>query len=379
MPKTRKACARPQPYQKRFQITECDNVSSARAKGNRLMRRASMMWRVDPQYNPQLNQDGPVGNMFIMKYTFPELAKPNATDLSSLCAPNDILIPKIQDIQVLSYGGPMVEQRQNPGLLGWKTNEMVKSVIMCTLRNPNLWYDDWRNEWVTNFAAGLYTLDEPSAALELVMAHAKPFMVRIDAPSSIRQTSQGAAVPGGKCGVMPNTDDGKMFQCKLPQLLQTSEIWFVNLSPGFFDITRRAESSVWVNIDYDYEKVDMKQFFWMKTQDPDSIFNAYNDTPDAKAIGPMVISVDNQGTDSAASSYGWVSEGDLSVSITSTSGTQAPTVEGEIQTVTSEEPTLHHNEAKKFITSAARINSKKLLVAPTESRTAIRRLPTMDI
>jgi hypothetical protein len=311
MPKTRKTCAKPAPYTKKVSVTRSDNLSEVRAKGNRMMRRASIMIRVDPIYDPTREQAGPFANLMLMEYEFPELQRPNATDLSSLCAPTEILMPKIHNLEFLCYGlNASQDLSPPPNLAGWLGAASVGSSVFATLRDPEIWYNDYVASVLDAQTKGDITFDEQSAARELLLIHAKPFAIRNDQASVMRVLKEGTATQS-KTGTYSEVDNGKMFQCKFPQSMQSSKVWFGIVAPGMFGKFKRCDSNVWINIDYDYEKIDMKQYFWLKTQDPDSIFNIYNDTPYAKAYGPMPFSIDFQDDESSAAAYAWTSEGDI--------------------------------------------------------------------
>ena len=327
MPRAKTTCAKATPYKRKTMVTTDDNLYDVRAKGDRMIRRASMMWRIDPVFNGVQDTDGPEANTFIVKYSFPPLEKPNAGDLSSLCVPANILLPRIQDIKIQAYGTSAVETRVTPGALGWDTNADVKSVIMATTYDPKLWYESWKADVVAKYLDGVYTFDESSAALELLLVHARPFLCRVDNPSSFQNTPRQATQPGNSTSMVAGPDDGKVFQIKVPQLMQASVVWFICQCPGMFDEERRCCASIFAEIDYDYEKVDMKQYLWMQTQNPNSILNVYNDTPYAKAYGPMAVSEDGTGQQAASACYAYTSEGDFNTVLVRTAGATPPNVE----------------------------------------------------
>ena len=314
MPKAKSVSAKAKPYQPKFTVSNSERLTEVRKSGDRMVRRATIMIRVDNAQFAGTSVDsdqGPVGNLMLVKYKFPELARPNAADFSSLSAPKEILIPKIKGMEFLAYGLNTIHCAGG-NLDHWNFEASVGSCVFATTRDPEFWYDDWK----AALDPTIYDFGEPSCALELLMYYAQPFAMRVDKPQAYILQNVSAALEDRKFGMCPNIDDGKMFQSKFPQTLQFNEVFIGIMAPGMFDKyggrgNRRCDNSLWVNIDYDYEKIDMKQYFWLQTQEKDSIFNAYNDTPEAKVYAPETFLYDDTDATGDAAVMGYVSEGSL--------------------------------------------------------------------
>lgn len=360
MPKTRckaraTVCATAKAYKRKVTTTMNENLTEAQKKGNRLIRRASLMVRVDPLFHPASDQAGPFANFFIMQYEFPTLEKPNATDLSSLCSPTEILMPRIQNLEFLCYGCNATQgynPQPDPG--GWFPGTGVGSCFFATLRDPVTWYDDYKNAVTKALVNNDLLFNEASAARELLMIWAKPFAIRNDKVTLMRQyTNLGIVGPQNNEFISyQDIDSGKMFQCKYPQSMQTSKIWFGIMAPGMFGQFRRCDAQVWINIDYDYEKINMEQYFWLQTQDPDSIFSVYNDSPEAKVYGPMPIAVDFQDNNTSAAAYAYSSEGVLTPVLVynAETGNAPPHVSSRVGKIFEEKPLekFQHNEKDSY-------------------------------